>query len=86
MFNVVRTDGSDHKDTGRNRIKCDEEDVVKLVAQFEHYDVFQQTTDLIAVTTGDVASDEIRNDLLQAKERGEAVVKTFVQERLIKKD
>jgi uncharacterized membrane protein len=88
MFNFMRTDGSDHKDTGRNRIKRDEEDVVKLVAQFERYDVFRQTTDLVAVTTGDVASDDIRNDLLQAKERGEAraAVKTFVQERLIKKE
>ena len=69
MFNVTRADGSDHKDIGRNRIKRDKEDVVKLVAQFERYDVFRQTTDLVAVTTGDVASDDIRNDLLQAQER-----------------
>ena len=86
MFNVTRADGSDHKGIGRNRIKRNEEDVVKLVAQFERYDVFRQTTDLVAVTTGDVASDDIRNDLLQAQERGEAAVKTFVQERLIKKE
>ena len=68
MFNVTRADGSDHKDIGRKRIKRNEEDVVKLVAQFERYDVFRQTTDLVAVTTGDVASDDIRNDLLQAQE------------------
>ena len=86
MFNVTRADGSDHKDIGRNRIKRDEEDVVKLVAQFERYGVFRQTTDLVAVTTGDVASDDIRNDLLQAQEQGEVAVKTFVQERLIKKE
>ena len=50
------------------RIKRDEEDVVKLVAQFERYGVFRQITDLVAVTTSDVASDDIKNDLLQAQE------------------
>ena len=60
--------------------------MIKLVAQFERYDGFRQTTDLVAVTTGNVASDDIRNDLFQVQEQGETTVKFCYQERLIKNE
>lgn len=40
----------------------------------------------VSVTTGDVASEEIRHDLLGAEEIGKTIVKEFVQDMLIKKD
>ena len=62
----------------------DEED--KLVSCFTRYEVFHQTENLVAVTTGDVAREEIKSDLLGTEEIGKTVVKEFVQDRLIKKD
>ena len=86
MFNILRSDEEDHKDSGPTRIKRDEEDVLKLVTQFQRHDVFRETADLVAVTTGDVVTDEIKSDLLEAEQRGKAAVKDFVKERLIKKE
>ena len=53
---------------------------------FTRYEVFHQTENLVAVTTGDVAREEIKSDLLGTEEIGKTVVKEFVQDRLIKKD
>ena len=38
---------------------------------------------LVVVTTGDVASEEIKQDLLGVKEIGKTIVIEFVQVRLI---
>ena len=67
-------------------MRQDEEDVLRLVSQFKKYDVFRHTTDLVAFTTGDVASAEIKEDLLEAEETGKAAIKEFVNDRLVKKD
>ena len=53
---------------------------------FRRYEVFRQTENLVAVTTGDVASEGFKRDLLRTEEIGKTVVKEFVQDRLIKKD
>lgn len=47
MFNVTRTDGSDHKDPGHDRIKRHEQDILWLVAQFERYNLSRKITDLM---------------------------------------
>ena len=47
--------------------------------------MFWLTTDLVAVTTGDIASDEVKHGLLQAQAVGNNVIKNFVCERLITK-
>lgn len=65
---------------GKSRMRRDEEDVLKLV-----YEVFRHAENLVSATTGDVASEEIRHDLLSAEEIGKTIVKQFVQDRLIKK-
>ena len=67
-------------------MRQDEEDVLGLVSQFKKYNVFRHTTDLVAVSTGDVASAEIKEDLLEAEETGKAAIKEFVNDRLVKKD
>ena len=41
---------------------------------------------LVVVTTGDVVSEEIKQDLLGVKEIGKTIVIEFVQVRLIKKE
>ena len=41
---------------------------------------------LVVVTTRDVASEEIKQDLLEVKEIGKTIVIEFVQVRLIKKE
>ena len=67
-------------------MRRDEEGVLKLVSCFTRYEVFRRTENLVAFTTGDVASEEIKHDLLGAEEIGKTFVKEFVQDRLIKKD
>ena len=87
MFNVGGGKEVDsHKDLGKARMRRDEQDVLKLVSFFTKYEVFRQAENLVSVTTGDVASEEIRHDLLGAEEIGKTIVKKFVQDRLIKKD
>ena len=86
MFNAGGKEGDSHRELGKARMRRDEEDVLKLVSCFMKYEVFRQAENLVSVTTGDVASEEIRHDLLGAEEIGKTIVKEFVQDRLIKKD
>ena len=87
MFNVRGgKEGDSHRELGKARMRRDEEDVLKLVSCFARYEVFRQAENLVSVTTGDVASEEIKHDLLGTEETGKTVIKEFVQHRLIKKD
>ena len=67
-------------------MRQDAEHVAKLEAQFTKYEVFRCTSDLVVVTTADVASKAIKQDLLGVEETGKKVIKEFVETRLIKKD
>ena len=67
-------------------MRQDAEDGAKLEAQFTKYVVFRCTSDLVVVTTGDVASNVIKQDLLGVEEIGKEVIKEFVETRLIKKE
>ena len=72
MFGILAEleEGSSQKDLEKTRMKKDEEDVLKLVAQFSaKYEVFCQTENLVVITTGDVASEEVKQDLLEAKRK-----------------
>ena len=85
MFGIgTAKDGVVHK--GKARVQRDEEDVQWLMSHFRRYDVFRKTENLVVVTTGDVASDEVKQDLLGAEEIGKTIVNEFVQVRLIKKE
>jgi hypothetical protein len=79
MFGIGSGKECDHRDMGRQKYDSsqDEEDVLRLVSQFKKYEVFRHTTNLVAVTTGDVASAEIKDDLLEAEETGKAVMQSF---------
>ena len=87
MFGIgTAKDGVLHKDLGKARVQRDEEDVQRLMSHFKRYDVFRKTENLVVVTPGDVASDEIKQDLLVAEEIGKTILNEFVQVRLIKKE
>ena len=67
-------------------IDGDEEDARKLVSRFNRFQIFRQTENLVVVTTGDVANEEIKEDLLSAEENGKNIVNEFVLHTLIKRD
>ena len=48
------------------------------MSHFRKYDLFRKTENLVVVTTGDVASEEIKQDLLGAEEIGKTIVNEFV--------
>ena len=86
MFNILKRECTSAKDLGKARMRQGAEDVAKLEAQFTEYEVFRCTSDLVVVTTGDVASNAIKQDLLGVEEIGKEVIKEFVETRLIKKE
>ena len=45
----------------------DEEDVRKLVSHFNRFQIFRQTKNLVVVTTGDIANEEVKEDLLKCR-------------------
>ncbi|KAJ3597309.1 hypothetical protein NHX12_000837 [Muraenolepis orangiensis] len=86
LFGLTHDDDDDeetHKDCLQSRIKRDNHDVIQLVDQFQRY-VFQQEHmyDLVSLTTGDVASEEILNDLTHAAESGKKTITELVKNRL----
>ncbi|KAF3854292.1 hypothetical protein F7725_022347 [Dissostichus mawsoni] len=87
LFGLTHDDDDDeetHKDCLQSRIKRDNHDVIQLVDQFQRYNVFQQEHmyDLVSLTTGDVASEEILNDLTHAAESGKKNITELVKNRL----
>ena len=86
MFNVLERECTSAKDLGKARMRQDAKHVAKLEVQFSKYEVVRCTSDLVVVTTGDVASNAIKQDLLGVEESGKKVIKEFIETRLIKKD
>ena len=56
----------------------EKQECVELVSCFTRYEVFRRKENLVAVTTVDVAREEIKHGLLGAEEIGKTVVKDFV--------
>ena len=73
-----------HADLEPSRITKDEKDVGSLTELLENTWVnpFESPSELISLSSGRVAPDPIRNDLLEAKEKGERAYKEFRQDRL----
>ena len=70
LFGLTHDDEDDedtHKDCLPSKMKRDHSDVIQLVEQYERY-VFQQENvyDLVSLTSGDVASEDILKDLRNA--------------------
>lgn len=73
------------KEVGHHRLQRDEGDLKKIqqqLASFKPFDI--ETTDLVCISTNDVASTEIKRDLLSARTRGNVVLTDFIENRLSK--
>lgn len=68
-------DGGDlsvgHNEYSPSRIKSDEDDVIKIMQQFIRFKVFDcNQNDLFSLTTKDVASEDVRQALFTAEDKG----------------
>ena len=71
LYNLQPTDTNDdfsHRDSGPAGIQRDETDVRCLVREFRHFGVFSNRTEkTVCLSTGDVAPDDVRDELLSAE-------------------
>ena len=88
LFNIMNDEEAapTRKDSLPNGIIRDEQDILLLVKQFERFKVFEPCTELCCISTNDLAPDDIREDLLEAEQRGLLLLKDFVRERIINRD
>ena len=71
------------KEVGPQRRQRDEGDLKKIQQKLETFKPFgRETTDLICISTNDVASTEIKTDLVSALTRGNVVLTDFIEKRL----
>ena len=67
----------------KSRRMRDFQDMWKIQKQLERFHLFQIGGENIAcISTGDVATQEITSDLLNALDRGRQIVDTFIDKRL----
>ena len=70
MLGVIEVDEEHtyHKESDKSRIQKNECDVQNLVSLFQTFNVFsRESEDLVCLTTGDIANEEIARDLLNAE-------------------
>ena len=73
-----------HKETGGTRLKQDEEDVKKVMEVICNWaNPFEESEELISISSGYVASSDIKEDLLTARQKGKEAFATFLNERLL---
>ena len=73
-----------HKENGSSRIKRDEDDVTKITEVIEGWrNPFEASDELVVLSSGCVADENVKQDLLTAKEKGRLAFQTFVNERLV---
>lgn len=72
-----------HKDCLPSSQRRDNNDAFKLVDQFRRYHVIQMENmhELFSLTTGDVASEDILKDPINAADSGEKIVNEFVKKK-----
>ena len=75
-----------HNDLQKSRISRDETDVKALLSTLDNWiNPFEiQQQDLVCLSTGKVATEQIEKDLLQAKDIGERAYRCFSKGRLEK--
>ena len=79
-----REDNRLHKETGKSRIKRDEEDVRKVMEVFSSWtNPFEPSVELARLSSRCVVTETIKTDLLAAKEKGTEALTAFVDDRLL---
>jgi hypothetical protein len=70
-----------HKDFGPKRTKEDQEYVRQLINLFKVYNPFDRTSpDLVSITTGDIASEVVMDNLLHAETTGKQIVSDLLRQ------
>ena len=73
-----------HTETGKSRMKRDEEDVRKVMEVVSNWtNPFEPSEELASLSSGCVVTETIKSDLLAAKEKGTEALTTFVEDRLL---
>lgn len=73
-----------HKEASPDRMKSDEDDVKKVLEVISNWrNPFERSEELLSLSSGYVASESMKADLLLAKEKGTAALTAFVEERLV---
>lgn len=90
LFGLHHNDSNDdcyHRDAGMAGIRRDEDDIMKLVSEFNRFRVFSQPSpELINLATNDIVPDDISNEILSAEKKGVTLVNNFVESRLLKNE
>lgn len=82
--NTKQAENRLHKETGSTRIKRDEEDVKKVMEVVGNWNnPFEESEELVCMSSGSVASISIKEDLLTARKKGTDALTTFVEGRLL---
>ncbi|CAB3991623.1 Hypothetical predicted protein [Paramuricea clavata] len=85
MFGLVQEDTYSYNESAPARIVRDNKDEESLISVFEQHHVFSPTSHpecLFSIAMKDLATVEIQESLLGAKDMGQKQVKDFVQQRL----
>ncbi|KAL7292083.1 hypothetical protein TKK_0014358 [Trichogramma kaykai] len=88
-FDSDDTSSTNHKEWNESRMRTDDEDVDNIINTLLSKSIFDSSdvnTDLINISNGKCATDEVTTYLLNLKENGEELVNNFVQERFVKKE
>ena len=84
MMTGKKEDNRLHKETGKSRMKRDEEDVRKVMEVVSSWtNPFQPSEELCSLSSGCVVTETIKSDLLAAKEKGTEALTAFVEDRLL---
>ena len=72
-----------HKETGRSRLQRDEDDVVNILQHLRQREFFKsKRTELVSLSTNDVAPKDVEDHLLGAFGRGCQFLSNFTDQRL----
>ena len=78
-----------HFEVGSTRLKRDEDDVQKLMREFQRFDVITQTGEhedqLVCQAMKDVVPEDITKEVLKTVETRQSLVESFAKERLMEK-
>ena len=77
----IKQSNSLHKEDSAARRKRDEDDVQKFIGVIKSWaNPFENSEDLVCLSSGARATDEITRDLLQAHSEGEKVAKALMDQ------
>lgn len=78
-----QTESRLHKETGKSRLKRDEEDVIKVMEVVSGWcDPFEASEELVSLSSGHVASQRVKQDLLTAEQQGTDALTKFVEKKI----